>query len=78
MTTVTLNKQSCGNNKTQRHLVVMNRWSAEHRAFVVESMLKNNESVVATQRAFRQHFNIHRNDSVPARNTIKLWIKNFR
>ncbi|PSN41622.1 hypothetical protein C0J52_17771 [Blattella germanica] len=41
-------------------------------------MLKNNESVVATQRAFRQHFNIHRNDSVPARNTIKLWIKNFR
>ncbi|PSN52143.1 hypothetical protein C0J52_06461 [Blattella germanica] len=40
-------------------------------------MLKNNESLVATQRAFRQHFNIHRNDSVPARNTIKLWIKNF-
>ncbi|PSN31970.1 hypothetical protein C0J52_23663 [Blattella germanica] len=41
-------------------------------------MLKNNESVVATQRAFRQHFNIHRNDSVSARNAIKLWIKNFR
>ena len=56
----------------------MNRWSAEYRAFVVESMFKNNESVVATQRVFRQHFNIHRNNSVPARNTIKLWITNFR
>ena len=44
----------------------MNRWSAEHRAFAVESMFKNNEYMVATQRAFRQHFNIHRNDSVPA------------
>ena len=56
----------------------MNRWFAEHRAFVVESMFENNESVVATQHLFRQHFNIHRNDSVPAHNTIKFCITNFR
>jgi len=28
-------------------------WSGEHRGFVVETFFKNNESVIATQRAFR-------------------------
>lgn len=30
------------------------------------------------QRIFRRHFNIHRNDSVPSRNTVLLWVRNFR
>ena len=39
----------------------MERWSVEHRAFAVETYLKNNDSVL-TQRIFRRHFNIHRNE----------------
>ncbi|KAJ4437439.1 hypothetical protein ANN_17583 [Periplaneta americana] len=35
-------------------------------------------SVIVTQRAFRQHFDIHQNDSVPSSNTIFLWVRNFR
>jgi len=31
-----------------------------------------------TQRIFRWHFNIHRNDSVPSRNAVLLWVRNFR
>jgi hypothetical protein len=55
----------------------MERWSLEHRAFTVETYFKNNDSVV-TQRIFRRHFNIHRNDSVPSRNIILLWVRNCR
>jgi hypothetical protein len=55
----------------------MERWSVEHRAFAVETYLKNNDSVV-TQRIFRRHFNIHRNDSVPSRSTVLLWVINVR
>ena len=40
----------------------MERWSVEHRAFAVETIFKNNNSVVVTQLIFRQHFNIHRNE----------------
>jgi len=31
-----------------------------------------------TQRIFRRHFNIHRNDSVHSRNTVLLWVRNVR
>jgi len=31
-----------------------------------------------TQLIFLRHFNIHRNDSVPSRNTVLLWVRNFR
>jgi len=31
-----------------------------------------------TQRIFRRHFNIHRNDSVPSHNSVLLWVRNFR
>ena len=58
--------------------VAMERWSAQQRAFVLETFFKNNESVIVTQRAFRRHFSVHRNDSVPSRNTILLWVANFR
>jgi len=39
----------------------MERWSVEHRAFAVETYLKNNDSVL-TQRIFHRQFNIHRNE----------------
>ena len=48
-------------SETQSISVAMERWSVEHRAFAVETYLKNNDSVV-TQRIFRRHFNIHRNE----------------
>jgi len=39
----------------------MEHWSVEHRAFAVGTYFKNNDSVL-TQRIFRRHFNIHRNE----------------
>ena len=56
----------------------MERWSVDHRAFAVKTYLKNNDSVVLTQRICLRHFNIHRNDSVPSRDTLLLWARNFR
>jgi len=49
-------------SETQSILVAMERWSVEHRAFAVETIFKNNVSVVVTQLIFRQHFNFHRNE----------------
>jgi hypothetical protein len=46
---------------TQNISVVMESWSVKHRAFAVETYFKNNDSVL-TQRIFRRHFNIHRNE----------------
>jgi hypothetical protein len=60
-------------SETQSISDAMECWSLGHRAFAVETYLKNNESIVVTQRIFRRHFNIHRNDSVPSRNTVLLW-----
>ena len=53
-------------------------WSGEHRAFVFEEFVKNDESVVATQRSFRRHFSLNRHDPVPAGKTILRWVSNFR
>ena len=53
----------------------MERWSVEHRAFAVETYLKN-DSVVVTQ-LFRWHFDIRRNDSVHSCNAVLLWVRNF-
>jgi len=53
----------------------MELWSVQHRAFAVETYFY---SVVVTQRIFRRHFNYHRIDSVPSRNTVPLWLRNFR
>jgi transposase len=55
----------------------MERWSVEHRAFAVETYFKN-DSVVLTQQIFGQHFNVPRNNSVPSRNTVLLWVRNCR
>jgi len=48
-------------SETQSISVAMERWSVEHRAFAVETIFKN-DSVIVTQRIFRRHFNIHRNE----------------
>jgi transposase len=56
-------------------LVSMEHWTAAHSVFAVESYFKN---MVKTRRLFRRHFNIHRNARVASKNTIKLWVKNFR
>ena len=56
----------------------MEHWSVEHWAFIVETYFKNNDSVIVTQWIFHRHFNIHQNNSVPSRNTVLLWVRNFR
>jgi hypothetical protein len=48
-------------SETQSISVAMEHLSVEHWAFAVEAYLKKNDSVV-TQRIFRRHFNIHRNE----------------
>ena len=42
-------------------------WTGEHRGFAVRAYFENNQSVIATQRAFRRRFNIPRNNAVPQR-----------
>ena len=53
-------------------------WTGAHRAFAVETSIKNGKSVIETQRAFRIHFGLNRNDAVPDRKSILLWTENFR
>jgi len=45
---------------TQSISAAMECWSVEHRVFAVETYFKNNS--ILTQRIFRRHFNIHRNE----------------
>ena len=52
-------------------------WTAEHKSFIVETFIKN-ESVTATGRAFRVHFNLNVNVTLPSRNSILRWTENFR
>ena len=56
----------------------MEQWSPQHREFVVETFFKNGESVIVRQRKFRLHFNVPRHGRIPSRNTILLWVHNFR
>jgi hypothetical protein len=48
-------------SETQSISVAMERWCAEHRTFAVETIFKNNDSLL-TESIFCQHFNIHRNE----------------
>ncbi|XP_042856772.1 uncharacterized protein LOC122243317 isoform X2 [Penaeus japonicus] len=52
-------------------------WTGEHRDFAVRAYFENNQSVIATQRAFRRQFNIPRNNAVPQANTIRSWVRQF-
>jgi hypothetical protein len=58
--------------------VAVMAWSGEHRAYIVETYLKNAESVIATQWLVWTHFRLGRNATVPDRKTILLWVANFR
>lgn len=58
--------------------VAMERWSVQHRVFVVEQFFRNNDSVVTVQRLFRQYFRVGRRGAVPDRNTVLRWVAAFR
>ena len=59
-------------------LVNIVEWLGEHRAFIVEEFIKNGGSPVATQRVFRIRFAFGRQETVPDKKTIYLWVSNFR
>lgn len=50
-------------------------WSGEHRGFAMRTFLENGRSVVATQRAFRLHFNIPRHGPIPDGKAIRRWVE---
>ncbi|KAK8405418.1 hypothetical protein O3P69_001754 [Scylla paramamosain] len=50
-------------------------WSGEHRGFAVRTYFENGRSVIATQRAFRLHFNIPRHGPIPDGKAIRRWIE---
>jgi hypothetical protein len=56
----------------------MEQWSTELCAFIVETFIKTGDFVALTQRRFRVRFNVGLHGEVPSRNTILLWIANFR
>ena len=58
--------------------VVIMRWSSEECAFAVEAYLFNRQSVIATQRAFRNRFNITPRGPVPDWKSIVTWVSTFR
>jgi hypothetical protein len=63
---------------TASRAVTMERWSCDHRAFIVESSFKNSDSATQTQHEFMKHFNIGRNGKVSTRQTILNWASQFR
>ena len=50
--------------------VAIMRWSSEERAFAVEAYFSNRLSMIATQHAFRNYFNVALRDPVPDRKPI--------
>ena len=52
-------------------------WSGEHGGFVIEALFKN-DSVTATQRAFRTRFGLYATDAVPDGKTILRWVSSVR
>ncbi|QQP52108.1 Transposable element Tc3 transposase [Caligus rogercresseyi] len=46
------------------------RWSSEERTFAVEAYFSNRQSIVATQRTFRNGFNVAPRGPVPDRKSI--------
>ena len=44
----------------------------------METLFKNHDSAIVTQRVFRRHFDIRRNGKVPTRQTILNWVTQFR
>ena len=52
--------------------------TCEHRAFIVEDVLKNEESYIAAVQNFKNHYELSRNDHVPTRKSAIMWVNNFR
>lgn len=55
----------------------MERWTSQQRAYAVKAFYQNGSSYERARRAFRAHFNIHRNQPVPSAHAIKTWVQNF-
>ena len=53
-------------------------WTKLECAFTVEAFFSNGHSIIAMQHAFHRHFNIALHGHVPGRQSIVLWINNFR
>ena len=58
--------------------VTMMALTGEHWAFVVETFIKTDESVIATPRTFCTYFMVRQNDAVPDRKSIQLWDESIR
>ena len=59
---------------------IIMRWSSEERVFAVEyeAYFSNRLSVIATQRTFRNCFNVAPKDLVLDRKSIVTWVTTFR
>lgn len=53
-------------------------WSNAQRAFAVEAIIRNDDSVVMALHAFHTQFQIPPRVTVPDHKSIVLWIENFR
>ena len=58
--------------------VALMRWSSEERAVAVEAYFSKQKSFIATQRAFRIHFNVPPSGPVPDRKSIVTWVDKFK
>ena len=59
------------------HLVTMQQWTGEERAFALKGYYQNGGSLVRVRRAFRTHFNVPRNRPVTSNHAINTWVDNF-
>lgn len=55
----------------------MERWTPQQRAYAVKAFYQNGNCYINARRAFRNHFNINRNQPVPSACAIKKWVQNF-
>ena len=51
--------------------------TCEHRAFIVEGVLKNGKSYTAALRIFKNYYELSRNDHMPTRKSVIMWVKMF-
>ena len=59
------------------HLVSIQQWTVEERAFAVKAYYQNGERLVRARPPFRTHFNVPRNRLVPSNHAINTWVDNF-
>lgn len=59
-------------------LVIIMCWNREKRAVAVEAYFSSKYSVIPTQRAFRNRFNVVKLATVPDQKSIVAWVTTFR